>query len=141
MASTNNGEYIMFNRIFGKLRQKKNIVRQEIVKDKTETNKYLDPECNLYRHSLFNYYSDKNDELYEFIEGFHTIPVHEGVEFEQAVEKSISFKENRENYKKKLLLHRSLMNPQRGTRGSTCKYMFEDGSLYTTLSHYKDNSR
>ena len=131
----------MFNSIFDKLRQKKNTVRQEIVIDKTETNKYLDTECNLYRYSKFNYYSDKNDELYQFIEGFHTILVHEEAEFEKAASKSISFNANHKNYKKNLLLHQSLINSQEGTRGSTCKYMSEDGSLLTTLSWHRDNTR
>lgn len=131
----------MFNQIFDKLRRKKNVVRQEIVKDKTETKKYLDTKCNLYRYSKFNFYSDKSDELYELIEGFHTIPVHEDVDFEEATSKSISFKENHEDFEKKLLLHQSLINAQKGTKGSTYKYMFEDGSLLTTLSWYRDNSR
>ena len=59
----------MFNQIFDKLRRKKNVVRQEIVKDKTETKKYLDTKCNLYRYSKFNFYSDKSDELYAAMSG------------------------------------------------------------------------
>jgi hypothetical protein len=133
----------MFNSIFDKLRRKKNTiqtVQREIVIDKTETNKYLDTECSLYRYSKFNYYLDKNDGLYEFIEGFHTIPVYEEIEFEEAASKSISFNANHKNYKKKLLRHQSMKNSKRGTRGSTYKYMFEDGSLLTSLSHYRDNT-
>ena len=79
------------------------------------------------------------DDLYEFIEGFHTIPVPEEVSFEEAASRSISFKESKEHFKKKLLVHQSLINSSEGTRGSAYKYMFEDGSLLTALSSYKDN--
>jgi hypothetical protein len=75
-----------------------NTVRQEIIIDKTATKKYLDTECNLYRYSKFNYHSDKNDELYKFTEGFHTIPVNEEVEFEEAASQSISFNANHEDF-------------------------------------------
>jgi len=133
----------MFKSIFDKLRRKKNpiqILQREIVLNKTEPNKYLDIECNLYRYSKFNLYIDKNDELYEFIEGFHTIPVHEEIDFEEAASKSISLNANHENYKKKLLRHQLMKNPKRGTRGSTYEYTFEDGSLLTSLRHYRDNT-
>ena len=130
----------MLTKIFGGLRRKKNNVQRQIVEVKTETNKYIDPEYKLYRYSKFNYFSDKMDDLYEFIEGFHTIPVPEEVSFEEAASRSISFRENNENFEKKLLVHQSLKNPTKGTRGSTYKYMFEDGSLLTTLRSYKDNS-
>ena len=102
----------MFNRILGKLLGEKNKVQRQIVKEKTEPNKYLDEECNLYRYSIFIHHSDKNDDLYEFIEGFHTIPVKEVASFEEAASKSISFKENYETFNKKLLLHQSLKDPQ-----------------------------
>jgi hypothetical protein len=135
----------VFNRIIGIFTRKKEkgkeTVRPEIVKDKTETTKYLDPECNLYRYSKFDFYSDKSDVLYEFIEGFHTIPVQEEVTFEEAISKSIAFKENCKDFEKKLLLHQSLMNSEKGTRGSTYKYIFEDGSLLTTLLWYRDKQR
>jgi hypothetical protein len=136
-------ESFMFNPLFDKLRRKKNpsqIPQREIVSDETEPNKYLDTECNLYRYSKFIHHLDKNDELYEFIEGFHTIPVHEEIDFEEAASKSISFNANHESYKKKLLRHQLMKNPQRGTRGSTYEYMFEDGSLLTSLRHYRDNA-
>lgn len=129
----------MLKKIFNTLGKKKNNIQRKIVKVKTETNKYLDPEHNLYRYSKFNHFSDEMDDLYEFIEGFHTIPVPEEVSFEEAASRSISFKENKKRFEKKLLVHQSLKNPSEGTRGSTYKYMFEDGSLLTTLSSYRDN--
>lgn len=131
----------MLNKIFGAFRKKKNNIQRQIVKVKTETNKYFDSEYNLYRYSKFTYFSDQMDDLYEFIEGSHTIPVPEEVSFEEAASRSISFKENKEDFEKKLLVHQSLINPSKCTKGSTCKYMFEDGSLLTTLSSYKDNSK
>jgi len=111
------------------------------VDNRTETNKYYDAEINLYRYSQFNFYSDQSDDLYELIEGFHTVPVTEEISFEEAASRSISFRDNCKDIEKKLLEHQSLMNPQKGTRGSTYKYVFEDGSLLTSLNSYRDKSR
>ena len=94
------GAFLMFNRIFEKLRLKKNTVRHQIVKDKTETKKYLDSECNLYRYSKFNHYSEKMMSYMSLLKAFHTIPVHEEIEFEEATSSSIAFKANHEDFKK-----------------------------------------
>lgn len=141
MASTNKEECLMVNGLLGKFWRRKNNVQHQIVKDKTVMNKYSDPECNLYRYSKFNYYSDKFDELYELIEGFHTIPGHKDENFEEAASKSISFKANHKIFVKKLLIHQLLTNPSKGTKGSTYKHMFDDGSLFTKFSSYRNNSR
>lgn len=101
---------------------------------RSEVKKYLDPEYELYRFSRFNHYIDENDELYEFIEGSHTVLVDDSVPYEVAANLSISFKDNSNEFEKKLLEHQSLVNPTKGTRGSTYKWIFEDGSLMTSLS-------
>lgn len=129
----------IFNKIFAKLCRNKNIIPRQIIKYKTETNKYLDPECNLYRYSKFDYYSDKLDDLYKYHEGIHTIPVPEEVSFEEASSISNSFKTDKDSYEKKLLKHQLFKNPQKGTIISTNKYIYEDGSLFTTMYSYKDN--
>lgn len=108
--------------------------KQSIIIKSTEIQKYFDPECKLFRYSKFLHCIDENDELYEHIEGFHTVPVAEETSFEDAAGRSISFKDNYEDYEKKLLLHQYLRNPEMGTRGSTYKWQFEDGSLLTSLS-------
>lgn len=134
----------MFDKIFDKLRRKKNTVQtvqREIVIDKTETNKYFDTECSLYRYSKLNHYVDKNDEFFGFIEGFHTIPVHEEVEFEEAASMSISLNANYKNHEKKFLRQQLLDNPQKGTTGSIFTYMFEDGSLLKAFISYRDIRR
>ena len=108
--------------------------QEKITLKSTEIQKYFDPECKLFRYSKFLHYIDENDELYEHIDGFHTVPVEEETSFEEATGRSISFKDNHEDYEKKLLLHQYLRNPEMGTRGSTYKWQFEDGSLLTSLS-------
>lgn len=108
--------------------------KQSIILKSTEIQKYFDPECKLFRYSKFLYYIDENDELYEHIEGLHTIPVEEETSLEDAAAMSIAFKADYENYEKRLLLHQYLRNPQLGTKGSTYKWQFEDGSLLTSLS-------
>ena len=128
----------MFSNFFSKIKIKKNIPQRQIIKQKTQVNKYFDPESELYRYSKFNYYIDKQDNLYEFIEGFHTIPVSEEVSFDEASSLSISFKTDIKSYNKKLIKHQSLINPQKETHGSTYKYLYEDGSLLTTLSSCKN---
>ena len=108
-------------------------IQESIILKSTDTQKYFDHECKLFRYSKFLYYIDEKDELYEHIEGFHTIPVAEEMSYEEAAAMSISFKDDYE-YEKKLILHQYLRNPQLGTRGSTYKWQFEDGSLLTSLS-------
>lgn len=130
----------MQDKIFDGPRRKKNNIQRKIKLSKTGTNRYFDSEHNLYRYFKFNYFVDQMDSLYEFIEAFHTIPVPKEVGFEEAASRSISFKESKEHFEKKLLMNQPLTNPSKGTKGSLCKYMFKDRSLLTTLDWYKDNS-
>jgi hypothetical protein len=135
----NKAEPSMLKKYFRKLITKINKPQRQIIKRETTTNKYFDPECNLYRYSLFNCYLDELDSFYEFIEGFHTIPISEEVSFDEASSQSISFKAERDTYDKRLLKQQLLKNSQKGTRTSTSKYTYADGSLLTRLITYKDN--
>lgn len=131
----------MPDKVLGVPQRKENNFQRQIIQVKTETDKYLDSEHNLYRYFKFNYFLDQTDDLYQFVEAFHTIPVPKEVSFEEAASRSISFKESKEYLEKKLLMQKSLINSSKGTKGSLCKYMFKDGSLLTTLDWYKDNSK
>jgi len=122
-----------FKKYFKSKPSKETEIQESIILKSTDIQKYFDPECKLFRYSKFLYYIDEKDELYEHIEGFHTIPVAEEKSFEDAAAMSISFKDDYEQYEKKLILHQYLRNPQLGTRGSTYKWQFEDGSLLTSL--------
>ena len=131
----------MFDKVLDVPRRKENNIQRQIIQVKTETDKYFDSEHNLYRYFKFSYFLDKMDDLYQFVQAFHTIPVPEEVSFEEAASRSISFKESKEHFEKKLLVHQSLKNPSKGTTGSICKYLFKDGSLLTTLDWCRDGSK
>ncbi|MFH1708430.1 MAG: hypothetical protein ABIF71_11025 [Planctomycetota bacterium] len=112
--------------------------KRKIVKIKTETNKYKDPDCGLYRHSKLDHYVDDNDYLYECTMGFHSIPVPLSASFEEALCKSISFSENPEEQDYQPVEFMDLVNAKKHTKGSTSKLVFRDGSFMTTYNSCRE---
>ena len=113
--------------------------QRNIVEERSDVTRYFDCEVGLYRYSQFCHCLDKDDDLYELITGFHTIPVPEETSFEEARSRSLSFADNAQFLERKLIGHLSLTHPERGTRDSVYRWVLEDGSLMTTLSSFRDD--
>ncbi len=113
--------------------------QRNIVEEVSGVTRYFDCDAGLYRYLQFCLCCDEDDDLYELITGFHTIPVPEETSFEEARSRSLSYTDTAQYLERKLIGHLSLRDPERGTRDSVYRWVLEDGSLLTTLSSFRED--